>query len=64
VEGERFNRTGEIGLYSQLIDDWNSEFFPTTQEDNPDLRGDGNEGDDAPDIAAAIAQAEDYGRGG
>lgn len=63
AEKQRFNRTGSIGPYSQLVDEWNAEFFPVTREDDPQMRQQDDGQDDAPDIAAALAQSWAYAEG-
>jgi hypothetical protein len=63
AEKERFHRFGEIGPYTRLLDEWNTEFFPLTREDNQEMRQESNDGEDADDVLEAIAQAEAYGNG-
>jgi hypothetical protein len=60
AEKEYFDRERETGPYTQLIDEWNSEFFPATRQDNPEMRQNVADDGDAPDIEAALAQAEAY----
>ncbi|KAG8710862.1 hypothetical protein FRC09_020897 [Ceratobasidium sp. 395] len=57
-----YRRNGEVGPFTRLIDEWNTEFFPVTRQDNPDVRQNHQGGDDAPDIEEAIAQAAAFAR--
>ncbi|CUA68689.1 hypothetical protein RSOLAG22IIIB_08059 [Rhizoctonia solani] len=64
AEAVAFRRRGEIGSYTALVDEWNTEFFPLTREDEPDLRQGDQEGDDGhSDIDMALSQVQDFVNG-
>ncbi|KAG8686196.1 hypothetical protein FRC08_012698 [Ceratobasidium sp. 394] len=66
IEGLRaektvFDRTHTvIGPYTKLVDEWNTEFFPVTREDDRATRQDGGESEDDAEIAAALQEIQRF----
>ncbi|CAE6429087.1 unnamed protein product [Rhizoctonia solani] len=61
AEATVFRRRGVIGPYTGLIDEWNSEFFHLTREDEPELRqGDVLDEGAHGDIDIALAEIQDF----
>ncbi|KAF8601812.1 hypothetical protein BDV93DRAFT_584877 [Ceratobasidium sp. AG-I] len=62
LQAERgvYDKTGVIGPYSKLFDEWSAEFFPTTREDDPEMRDNSNAPEEDPEIAEALAEINEF----